>query len=781
MPPKAPKEGIQLVEHYDPAALGYIIKNYDQFTFRPDTDKKAMLTQISKYKARSSDGSKTVTYHQPKQTPGRGRFYAAEGQSLQGITREIRNALAYHLYEDVDFSNCHPAMLLQFCEHNNISAPCLRHYIHDREAVLNEMGDKSNAKKALLAVMNGGNPNPELRQVVNTAFYAAFIKEIVQVTEAVLRTSQGAPFLALAVKAHGKDYYNLQGSAISTFLCDLENNMLMSLREFLEEKAGRKVGVLVFDGCMVERDVEKGLMTDELLKEASDYVCGATGYRLALVVKDMTKDNIVYTRFNCMVKEPRYAKDDNDAAAHFLEDIKDCVRSCKGRVIVKIDHAWCFDNNHTGKVLLARAMGANIVRVSDEGGSTRPMSGNTPGAERIVKATMARMALECDDPEFMNTMWSSVIGKLPFKNGIWDFRAGRFSTYDELTDVYPPFVIARDFPIQRPREELMREVYGKVLLSTLGDDVVVATYLQLCARAAAGEYTDKQWVAMCGERDSGKGQLQRLNQSALGTFVNTVNANQFLIQNFAATDNAKAKSWMLDCEFKRMTYTNEIKMDVGSKFIKLDGNMIKGFQSGGDPMYARKNYDNEREFYVASKLFMNLNAMPTICPTDATDSMVLINFPYKFVSKDVMEFDPQPFYRLRDDAIKEYCMRPDVADAYLWLLIDAYQGGRVVPCPKIKNDTMQFREDIGDDLAIMTKSFKFTGNKADYVTYVALKEFAVWKHIDISVAKARLVRMGGKPSENCERAAGCRGSRGYTGIKYIVGAVEDDTEDPLGN
>ena len=89
--------------------------------------------------------------------------------------------------------------------------------------------------------------------------------------------------------------------------------------------------------------------------------------------------------------------------------------------------------------------------------------------------------------------------------------------------------------------------------------------------ATAGMYTDKQWAVMLGERDSGKGVLQVVNERAYGPYVNTVNANAFLLQQFASGDAAKSLSWAMDCEFKRQTYTNEVKCDAGSRSIKLDG------------------------------------------------------------------------------------------------------------------------------------------------------------------------------------------------------------------
>ena len=81
----------------------------------------------------------------------------------------------------------------------------------------------------------------------------------------------------------------------------------------------------------------------------------------------------------------------------------------------------------------------------------------------------------------------------------------------------------------------------------------------MMARATAGEFGDKQWAVMFGERNSGKGLLEELNALALGPYVNSVAANAFLLQHYAPSDAAKSQSWMLDCRYARQTYTNEIK------------------------------------------------------------------------------------------------------------------------------------------------------------------------------------------------------------------------------
>ena len=313
----------------------------------------------------------------------------------------------------------------------------------------------------------------------------------------------------------------------------------------------------------------------------------------------------------------------------------------------------------------------------------------------------------------------------------------------------------------------MAQVRKRVLLSTLGSHDVVDTYLALISRASAGEYADKQWAVMMGERNCGKGLLQEMNEGAWGPYVNPVNSGVFLVQNFASGDAAKAMSWAMDCEHKRQTYTNEVKCDVGNRAIKMDGNMIKNFQSGGDAMSGRKNYNNERTFRVATTLIMNCNDLPEVSPRDALSTMIMLRFPFKFVPQADLEATPLPFFRLRDGALKtEFCKRDDVINAFTWLVIDAYADHPVVPCASVREDTLEYLEDAGDDLAFMARSFVVTRDRNDFLLNHELKAIFRARGVSAPIWKGRLKRMGAFPDNVC-CVSGVRHGAGFMGVKLV--------------
>jgi hypothetical protein len=230
-------------------------------------------------------------------------------------------------------------------------------------------------------------------------------------------------------------------------------------------------------------------------------------------------------------------------------------------------------------------------------------------------------------------------------------------------------------------------------------------------------------------------------------------------------------SWALDCEFVRQTYTNELKCDVGNKNIKVDGNLIKKIQSGGDVMVARKLWVNERQFQTATKLFMNLNDMPPVSPPDALDTMLMFKFPYKFVSRDKVDDaeNQLAFFRIADPTLKtEYCRRPDVIDSFIWMVIDAYKTHPVVQSSVVKGDTESFLEDAGDDLTLVRGVFKVTRYVRDFVLLADVNRWGKLNGMSKTKLHDRLARMGGVKDSDC-CVDGVRHGRGFMMLKMEEG------------
>jgi hypothetical protein len=746
-------ERVVLVEKVERDALRHVTDNLATLCPEMAPGKLADLrTLLSKYLLNSGPlGTREVSYSLKK-----GRMYAPYG-TLQFFPRNIRNTVTKDIYVDLDFANCQPCILNSYCIRHRIPCPCLAEYCDNRSEVLEtlctalhlSMGE---AKQLVLSVLFGKDVS---RLEDRPEWLDKFAQEMATVRDWVVRRNPEDVQLVASEKQG--DLYNMSASVLSLVLCKIENECLMTLCRFLQSK-GMTIGVYMFDGCLVEKH---GALTDLLLEEASDVIFGQTGVRLDVVSKPMTErlelPDLVH------MPPPRFVASDDDASDFFLQDMRDCVAMCQGRFFAKVDDIWTEDDRVCEAFLLRSCLRANLLTL-DKQDRDKPYSAKHHNARSIILCFKSKVP---DTHNFVHRMWKSNIGVICYANGIYDFRRGQFFSYAERPDVMSPIKIHREFPAKDPAK--MREVYDKVLLSTLGDPDVVETYLQAIARATAGEYVDKQWMVMMGERDCGKGVLQLLNEQAWQGYVNTINANSFMMQQFSSADAAKDNSWAIECEFKRHTYTNEVRMDAGNKAIKLDGNKLKPFQSGGDTLNGRKLYQNAVEFKVQTKLIMNLNDMPPVCPPDALSTMMLFTFPYKFVPSEALEReDVAPFYRLRDDTLKsEYCVDDATIDAFSWLVFDCYRPHRVRPCLKVINDTASYYKDEGDELAMVLQRFKVTKNRSDFVTNQMLRDIIQESGLNISLGKLklRLVNMKARKDDDC-CVNGVKHGGGFLFLRY---------------
>lgn len=101
-----------------------------------------------------------TTYNFSKSLQTYGRLFA-QNTSLQGLPREIRNALAFGKYYDIDMKNAHPVLLSQYCNFNGIRCEIVDEYVKNRDVILKTISDENavsrcEAKQTLLSILNGG-------------------------------------------------------------------------------------------------------------------------------------------------------------------------------------------------------------------------------------------------------------------------------------------------------------------------------------------------------------------------------------------------------------------------------------------------------------------------------------------------------------------------------------------------------------------------------------------------------------------------------------------------
>jgi hypothetical protein len=250
------------------------IKKYTEETgYDPILSLKKLLKQKSNIIHTKYSFSKNLVSY--------GRLFS-KTPSLSSMPREIRNTLAYKCYYDIDFVNCHPMILSQYCNKNNIRCDMLDSYIKNRNKILDDICkenkiERDDAKQLVLALMNGGKGNNFADN--DETFLGKFKIEMNKIQDTICNINSDE-----FKKIQKRKDYNCKGSLINILLCKKEHELLMNSVAFMTEK-GYNVDVLVFDGFMVRKDKP---LSKELLLELEKYIKDKTDYDMQLLEKEMT-------------------------------------------------------------------------------------------------------------------------------------------------------------------------------------------------------------------------------------------------------------------------------------------------------------------------------------------------------------------------------------------------------------------------------------------------------------------------------------------------------------
>ena len=201
-----------------------------------------------------------ITYKQKSDT---GRFY---GNGLQMFPRDVRKYLSDNNYIDIDIENCHPVLLYNLMKNNNIKIPkFLNEYITDRARVLKE---NNLDKFYIIKFINNeicSDKNPEMIE-----FHTCLYKELLSVLKIKY------PDIKTTKKT------NVSGSLMAYYLQVIENEILMCMFNRCKQLKV-KVGVLVFDGMMIEKET----YYKELLKDLEGIIEKKLNYKVKLIEKSM--------------------------------------------------------------------------------------------------------------------------------------------------------------------------------------------------------------------------------------------------------------------------------------------------------------------------------------------------------------------------------------------------------------------------------------------------------------------------------------------------------------
>ena len=271
--------------------------------------------QVLRMKKKVKRNVLPVQYQKPKS--GYGRVGPKGKLSLGSLRKAVRHTLCGDSWVDFDVANCHPAILLQLCQANNIPCTALAYYVNNRPACLAEVAalfdkfasreDTHNAAKILfIRVLYNGTPEkwreehkaalaitPDMPLTL-PACVVDLQGEVVSISKALQAHN---PEMAKAIQAlhlqTGKTH-NFDGSFLSYYLQEWERRVLEQVFLMMRGKGYIRATcdcVLCYDGIMVRlQNLESRRKTPAVVvTECEATVLANLDLDLTFTVKTMTK------------------------------------------------------------------------------------------------------------------------------------------------------------------------------------------------------------------------------------------------------------------------------------------------------------------------------------------------------------------------------------------------------------------------------------------------------------------------------------------------------------
>lgn len=683
-----------------------------------------VLTCLSVYqKDRTSSSYRDVIYEFSKESYAKhqvGRLYVKHMGGLQGFPFDVRNPLLDKYYWDCDMENAHYWFLAQMGEKWGMKTEAIRQYVSNRDEELAKVSPiRRIAKTTFLKVAYGGditlyNEFYKDADVPATADKTLLVKIEKEVSAIAERCWEKNVVLHKLAKKHNPVY-----SLLSLVLQTEERKCLLAIDDYMVS-VKREVGVYIHDGCGILKKEDEEVFPEELLRGAEAHVKQKEGWEIRLVAKKF-KHNYAVKKMTDLLP-PDVLVNDVYAARAFVE--------LMGDHLVYDGEVFCF-NSETGiwgsdiahiervitqqdKKLVFKQDSANGIRIYDYSGSVKNVA-------LLIKA-LHRVLPKRDG--FFEERVNSDIGKLLFKDGIYDFKTKTFSkTFDPNVVFF--YSCPRNFP---KRDQAIVDFINHTTFEDPFEDKENSNILKHnLMRATIGDYQRKTFVAGIGKKNSSKSITITLVRTAFGKgLVQTFNGNSLLAKGYDM-ESARELTWLVDVAKGRFAFGSEVRVSTDEKRkVMFDGNLIKSIVSGGDDLKGRKLKENEVVIKNRANFFLFANDLPTFSPmtSELAERIHPVNWSYSYVSPGDMAY---PFHKPLNPQLANLYSTAEYGDAFIWIMIDEYDKWHADGFAELK--TPVIREGRADLMPVkelekvLFDEFEATGNLFDKVLFREIAEY----------------------------------------------------------
>jgi len=471
-----------------------------------------------------------------------GRRFARN--SLQGLTKPIRHAIAKDLYYDVDMKNAHPTFCLALCQSLKFHHSKLEKYVMNRNQLLEEwvgvrvgaleLKTTDEVKTYFLKVLNGGgsanSDNDDLNEfyITHQQFLDLFFKH-----------KDFKRFRERAIKKYkdkvDREWDNKKGTCLNYYLCEIENNALTHMEHYLQE-VGIDYGTLCFDGIMIYKRCVPDLK--DLLKKLEERLLSKMGFSIVLTSKEM-EDGVDLTG---LTEKADVDMSDESLTLYLLDVLKDDIL---------YDHyqkkLWMFDT--TTALWLERSpshIHTMITKILDPHIKTSPDEDLIENALTMIRSQSKQSALVrlCEphlkmrrDDDFIRTRFDRTVGVFPIAdNKVIDLKTGLVRDRVRL-DYFTKTTTRTIVQVPEDKRKEVLQYYSDMLKTTNTEHRDCLIYTQ--AYALTGENHLKKFVNFIGLPDGGKSAYIEHHVGMMGSFAGQANERLFVAQKNKACHDSE--------------------------------------------------------------------------------------------------------------------------------------------------------------------------------------------------------------------------------------------------
>ena len=193
------------------------------------------------YESLDDLGRKRIPYKQ--KFKHKDRYYGV-GSCLSYLKKEIRNSIMPKNIKDIDMINCHPVILLNLCQKNKVKCNILKHYVENRNIILDSFGDnRKTVKEMFLTILNGGFKKIYSEDIKINNYLKLLETEIIKIQN----------YFYLKDKRYLEKDYNYLGKNLSRIILEKENQILQTMINYFVSKRV-KIFTLEYDGLKIYTD-----------------------------------------------------------------------------------------------------------------------------------------------------------------------------------------------------------------------------------------------------------------------------------------------------------------------------------------------------------------------------------------------------------------------------------------------------------------------------------------------------------------------------------------------